>query len=128
MATVYEAKCVLDEDDPNYWIITVPEVPGVITQAKSLKEAKRFAQEATCAVLDVEDEQVEIKLVPQLEGIDLDLDKLADLRAESFKIQNELAELSRKTVGELTEAGLTRKDAAELLGISANRVQQLLTT
>src|SRR5262249_47885978 len=52
----------VERDEAGYWIATVPEVPGVVTQAKRLENLAGRASEATAVMLDVEESEFELVL------------------------------------------------------------------
>lgn len=120
-------RIVLERDESGAWIATVPSVPGCHSYGRSLVEARRRVQEALALWVD-----------------DADSAELAD----DVRIPREAVAAVRRSVGareKLTSAreaaavatmdaierivtglGLGVRDAAYLLGLSHQRVQQLV--
>lgn len=109
------------------WVFQCEEFPGAISESRRLADAYRLMPEAISFVADVEPSDVEIDLELQLPG-DL-MNELTNARSavrELEKIQAETAALSRSAVRRLVESGLTGTDTATMLGVSPQRVSQLL--
>jgi hypothetical protein len=106
----------------------VPEIPGCLTQGRSLAEGRRrirealalFIDEKLAATLDLVDDvrlprstgavvKQAAKLRPQLD----------ELQAEAIKATSAAAKLL------VRKSGLSVRDAADLLGVSHQRIQQL---
>ena len=117
---------VLSRDESGAWIADVPSVPGCHTYGRSIHEAIARTREALA--LWVED-AASAELVP-------DIKIAADLRAAArsgirARTKAEAAQTAaRRAIADaaqrLTSAGLSRRDAATLLGVSHQRIQQLL--
>ena len=119
-------RVVLERDESGAWIATVPSVPGCHTYGRSLVEARRRIDEALALwVGDAETAEMveDLRLPPEM---------LAAVR-RSVSAREKLAS-ARELAGSATEAaarglvdaGLGVRDAAYLLGLSHQRVQQLL--
>ena len=118
------------EKDPEsgWWVVTVPSVPGCLTQGRSLAEGRRRIREALALFVD---EKVAEKAVlvddvrlPRVPGA---LVKKAT--AARARIEQAQAEAIRTTDAAarslVRQLGLSVRDAAELLGVSHQRVQQM---
>ncbi len=109
-----------------YWVLTVPEVPGVFSQARNLAEVEPMIRDALSLGLEVE---------PNSFGVDVDValpsDELAELRnirvarIEAARLQRETADRAKALVARLESEGLSRRDISEVLGVSQQRVSQL---
>lgn len=112
---------------PGIWIFQCREFPGAISQSKRLRDAVPLMTEAIAFVAQIDPEAVEIVVVPQLPH-DLDSEVRAAKEAvrDLQEQQATAAQLSRRAARRLREAGLTGSDAAVVLGISPQRVSQLL--
>jgi predicted RNase H-like HicB family nuclease len=107
------------------WNVRTKGVAGCQTYGRSLRQAQSRIREALALWLD--STPTELKIRDQFPGA---LAAVADdvVRARSAA-QRAGAKAQRQTVEAvkaLTELGLSRRDAAELLGLSHQRVHQLL--
>lgn len=119
-------RVVLERDGTGAWIAIVPSVPGCHTYGRSLIEARRRIREALALWVD---DAVTAELIDDAR---LPPDAVAAVR-RSITARRKLAS-ARDAAGSATteaarslvEAGLGVRDAAYLLGLSHQRVQQLL--
>lgn len=111
------------EDDA--WNVHVKGLDGCQTYGRSLRQAQARIREALAVWLDCEPDTFTVRdeLPPSFASI-ADSVARARQRAEDAgtRAQRETVEAVRR----LTDLGLSRRDAAELLGLSHQRVQQLL--
>lgn len=124
MATKYQATAVKDGD---WWFIEVPEV-GAYGQAPSLAKAPDVAREVTALWLDVDPSEVEVTVTAQPDPETAEAMARADaLAAEAATLKSKAAELRAATVLRyVNEQHVTRREAAAALGMSMQRVQQLV--
>lgn len=114
--------------DSGFWILDVPELRAV-GQARTLASAGDTARELVALWLDVPIDQVHVVL--DYGRIDREAVELA---AEARSEQARAEQLSRGAAKRLRQAarrlvqtdGLSRRDAATVLGVTFGRVQQLL--
>jgi predicted RNase H-like HicB family nuclease len=129
MATKYTV--VYEQDETGSWCGHLAELPGVLTQGRSIRQVRARIREALWAWTD------DRKLADAAELVD-DIRVPAPIRKSVRKAQRDrsAAEQAQATASEslrdaakrLTEeAGLSVRDAAELLGVSHQRVQQLVS-
>lgn len=112
-----------------WWMVRVPEISG-ITQARRLSEAPRMARELVAATLDVPlgeaDVVVTIDDVGPMTGIQERLTRIADARERAAELDRtagkEIAELAK----ELSRADIPLRDVGAVLGVSHQRVHQLV--
>jgi predicted RNase H-like HicB family nuclease len=118
-----------DKDaDSGWWVVTVPEIPGCLTQGRSLAEGRRRIREALALFIDeklaatvdlVDDVRLPRStgaVVKQAATVRAQLD---ELQAEAIKATSAAAKLL------VRKSGLSVRDAADLLGVSYQRIQQL---
>jgi predicted RNase H-like HicB family nuclease len=121
MSEKYTAMAVRDG---RWWAVSVPALRGVHTQGRDLDDAQKMAREAAALWLGVDASEVEIEL--HVEGADDALDEVSAAREAREKAaaaeQATLANAATKLVG----LGMSQRDAAQLLGLSHQRVSQLL--
>ena len=96
-------------------------------QASSLSVGKKLARERIAAETGVPVSAVEVVLAPKL-PIDVGAEVAAarDAAAELAALQTSVAARSRQIAGRLRELGLSNADVAVVLGVSEQRVSQLL--
>jgi len=120
-------------DDNGTWLVEVLSRPdsepiGVYTHGRTLAKAEANAREALAAWFDVEDEQSfvllpDIRLEPALISRAVE----AKARREELRIaEAEAVQLTTEVVTELARTGLSTRDIAYIVGISFQRVQQIL--
>jgi predicted RNase H-like HicB family nuclease len=123
----YQVRCWRDE--AGWWIIEVPEVPGVTSEARRLDQVAAMAADAIAVALDTDPASVTVEVCPQLDPRRREL-------VEHFAHDSQAAEDARgaaaqaaaqvrSDVAALIGTGLTAREVAHLLGISPQRVSQL---
>ena len=119
-------RVVLERDESGAWIARIPSVPGCHSHGRSLVEARRRVREALS--LWVEDSD-SAELV---DDVRLPRDALAAVRRSSrsrARLAEVRSEASTATADAVTrlvdDLGLGVRDAAYLLGVSFQRVQQV---
>jgi predicted RNase H-like HicB family nuclease len=121
-----------ERDDDGWWVVTIDGKPGgvnCVTQGRSLKQARSRIREALALCLDDAKAAKEASLEEHIEigrAVQTRLKRLADKRERLEKLRIEASHETREAAKILTEQGLSMRDAAELLGVSFQRVQQLL--
>ena len=111
----------------SWWAIDVPELPGVYSQARRLDRVESMARDAIALFLDVDPATLDIRVETILSSdLRRDVDAVGRLRAESDRLQAESSGALRHLTHELLGRGLSVRDAAVILGISHQRVSQLV--
>jgi predicted RNase H-like HicB family nuclease len=120
----YVAVYERDADD-DAWNVHIQGLDGCQTYGRSLRQAQSRIREALALWLDRDPQQLVIRdeLPPALSAV---ADNVASARREAERAGTKAQEETSKAVKRLTDLGLSRRDAAELLGLSHQRVQQLL--
>lgn len=119
-----------EKDVAGWWIVTVPEVPGCRTQGRSLAESRKRIREALA--LFVEDTVAkraelldDIRLPPGTTAV---VRQAASARAQLDAVQAKAIKATAVAARALTrKLGLSVRDAADMLGVSHQRVQQLVS-
>ena len=120
-------KAVIERDESGAWIVKIPELRGCHSCRRSLDEARRRIRQALGLWVDDAQEVVideEIRL-PAAARIALRRAKRARERADREHDAAQL-ETERTARALLDDMGIGMRDAGELLGISHQRVQQLV--
>ena len=118
---------VFELDESGAWIVSVPSIPGCHTYGRSLAQARRRLREALGLWIE-RPESVQLEEDVRLPtGAKQALRRTAAARskadAERERAQQATAEVARFLVQDLQ---LGMRDAGELLGVSFQRVHQLL--
>lgn len=120
----YVAVYQRDEHD-DAWNVHIKGVPGCQTYGRSLRQAQSRIREALALWLDVDAASLTVRdQVPA--AVRAVADGVAKARRTADRAGAEARQRTVHAVKQLTELGLSRRDAAELLGLSHQRVQQLL--
>jgi predicted RNase H-like HicB family nuclease len=106
-------------DETGWWIITVPGVPGAISQVKRLSQVREDAAEV-----------VEIQTGTQVDPTELKVDwfihgTAGEVAAQARATRDQVDRLTRSAVRELRRSGFSLRDTGELTGISFQGAQQI---
>jgi predicted RNase H-like HicB family nuclease len=110
-----------DPEDASYWLADVVGAAGAHTFGRSLSEAKRHAVEVVALWYELEPDRFDIDW-------DVRLGKLAQpVKQAKAAMAHAEADRERRdaAVRALSEAGVSYRDIAELLGLSHQRVAQI---
>jgi hypothetical protein len=124
-ARSYQAVATRSGD---WWAVTIPQLPGAFSQCKRLDQVQAMAREVIALMLDcdpadVGDVEVDVHLPDQL------TDDLAALRRSerlADDARQAAAHAQRRAAEQLRTAGLSVRDIGRLLGVSHQRVSQIL--
>jgi hypothetical protein len=110
------------------WELEVPGVPGALSMVRRLEQAQEHAREAIAFVLGVPVDSFEVELEAQLpDDWDNAITEARELKALAERAVVAAASVSRRTAAQLHQgAGLSVRDVGFLMGISPQRVSQLL--
>lgn len=116
------------ERSGNWWAFSIPDIPGAFGQAKRLDQVRTEARDVVAMMLEVDEDsfglELDVKLDPETEHM---LSEAKNARAQLEKFQSIAAERSRKAAERLrSNTGLSTRDIGSLLGISFQRVSQVL--
>lgn len=111
--------------DADAWNVRIEGLEGCQTYGRSLRQAQSRIIEALAVWLDREPDALTVRhqLPAEFAGV---ADRVSRARAEAERAGTKAQQQTAEAARTLTERGLSRRDAAELLGISHQRVQQLL--
>jgi predicted RNase H-like HicB family nuclease len=125
MAEMKTYTAVIERDEAEgVWNAHLAEADGVFTFGRSLDAARTYIQEAAALWFDVD----EVPLRYRIEiGPDGDLvDSAREARVRATEATDHANQATRQAATILTKNGYSRRDVAYLLGISYQRVQQIL--
>ena len=117
-----------EKDETGWWVATVKEVRGCHTQGRTIDQARRRIREALGLFIDHADEAElidDVALPPNARTL---LRRVQTTRRraeeEATKLQISTAEAAKVLT---KDVGVSMRDAGELLGLSHQRIHQLLT-
>ena len=126
--------------DDRWWMITVPELDGYVgvdgainlsdtTQARRLADVPGEAVDFICTVTDSAPSEVEVNISISIDDIDVtaEAEKVARNRELAERHAATAAEESRRLARSLAAHGVTVRDVGEVLGVSFQRAQQLIS-
>lgn len=122
---LYQVKAIRSG---GWWALSVDELPGAHSQSRTLRHATEAATEAIALLEDVDPATVSVVVTPVLHP---DVEQVViDSRrkvSEAQEAQQNAAALSREAARMLLDKeGLSQRDAADVLGVSFQRVNQLV--
>lgn len=116
-----------ERDESGAWIATVPRVPGCHTYGRSIDEARRRAREALgLFVPDAGSAEIvdDVRLPAGARALLRKVQKAREAaRAEHARANRTASDAAKTLAGTL---GLSVRDTGQLLGLSHQRVHQLL--
>src|SRR6266542_4230663 len=114
------------ERGDRYWLVRVHEVDRW-TQARHLREVEEMARDLVAVMLEVDPNSFQLEVTYELpDSVQRHLAEADRLRRQSDAAKSAAAAESRAAARELVESGLPLRDAAQLLGVSYQRVHQLI--
>ena len=124
--TRYTVEAVRSGD---WWAITVPDLRGVFSQARRLNQVEPTAREAIAMMLDIDESQVgpiDVQVQPPDEVVGL-LDELHHSVSVAEEASAAAARARCEAAKLLRDAGFPMRDIGQLLGVSHQRVSQILS-
>lgn len=127
--------------DDRWWMIAIPELDGHqtasgainvgdTTQARRLSEVATQARDFICTVTDSAPSEVDMAITITVDGIAVT--EKADRIVADRRLAEEHAaaatERARELARELADRGVPVRDVGEVLGVSFQRAQQLITS
>lgn len=110
-----------DPDDQTAWLVNVAGTPGAHTFGRSLAEAKRHGIEVVALWFEIEPEAFDIHWDIKLGELARPVKQARDAMAHAEEDRRRRDDAVRA----LTDAGVSYRDIAELLGLSHQRVAQI---
>ena len=112
------------------WIAEVPGPDGFTVTARRLDQCKDMVVERIKTLADQKGNkevcEVVVKVEAELPGIICDLETAKVKMQEAQRLQDEASAEIRAVVSRMRDEGLTMRDIAVLLGVSPQRVAQLI--
>jgi hypothetical protein len=109
-----------------WWVAEVVD-QGIATQARRLDLLDAAVRDLLVAWLDVPANSFDVEIDPEVPKVAAGpLKRARKLRNDADRLQGEAAGATREAATALLGAGLTLRDAGALLGVSYQRVAQLI--
>jgi predicted RNase H-like HicB family nuclease len=120
-------RAIFERDAEGWWVASVPSVPGCHTQGRTLAQARERLKEALAVSVEGEGVPELTEQVRLPRNVELILRSFRTRRANAETAFVRANEVTRKAAVVLTgKWGVSLRDAADLLGLSHQRVAQLL--
>jgi hypothetical protein len=111
----------------SWWALDVEGLRGVHTQVRRIDQAEEMVRDAIAGVRDITPNSFEILLAPEVPAaLRTMLDEATKARSQAAEAQDAAAQLTRDAARRLVDEGLTVRDAGVLLGVSHQRIAQLV--
>ncbi len=118
---------VTAERSGKWWSLQCVEVPGAISQVAKLDQAADTIREAIAFVAEVPEDSIEIDVQPVIPRLVRNaLDAAVEARTEAARLTFRAATDVRRAAALLHDDKLTNREIGVVLGISHQRVNQLL--
>lgn len=121
-------KAIVTRDD-RWWMVHVPEIGG-LTQARRLGEAKAMACSLIAVTLDIPTDSFEVEVEVEKVGSVQVAERAARLRAAretATRIEREVQSDTESLARDLASQGVPLRDIGDILGVSYQRVHQLVS-
>jgi len=116
-----------ERDQSRQWIVTVPSVKGCHTYGRTIEQARRRIREALGLFVD-DAAQAELVDDVRLPEVTAELAKVKQARTLAARHQAHAAAKTRHAARVLTRnLRLSVRDAGRVLGVSHQRIQQLVS-
>lgn len=120
----YDAHC---EWDGYNWVATVDDLPGAVTQAKRLDLLPARIAEVITLMRGKPTSPDAVDLHYNLDGMTAtEVEEIRRLREELEGLQHKLLACQPRAIRHLRDHGFTLRDIGKLVGVSYQRVGQLL--
>jgi len=109
-----------------WWALEVPDLPGVFSQAKRLERADEAAREAIAVMLDIDPASVAVDVVPILSAEEKAVVAEVAKAQKAARVAADAERQAMQKAAAVLTRDLSQRDAGRVLGVSFQRVSQLL--
>ena len=110
-----------------WWALSVDGMPGVHSQVRILAKAESSIKEAIALVHGWDLDEFAVVVNPELpDGVLSQVIESRQMVADAERRQQEAAHASREAAKALLASGLSQRDVAHVMGVSFQRVNQLV--
>jgi len=119
---------IYERDEVGWWVTRIREVPGCVTQGRTIEQARRRIREALSLFIGPAAEKVNLVSKVALPVVIRRKIELANASRKRAEVEGAVARERTIEVAKLLAAeGLSARDTGELLGVTRQRAHQLLT-
>jgi predicted RNase H-like HicB family nuclease len=129
--TTYDVDARRDGDT---WLAEVPALPGAHTWGRSLAGLRRAVREVITLMADLPDSAVDdesafdVRWRFHLSGrLGEEVAEATELRGQLRDMEHTARDATARAARDLHDHGVSYRDSAEILGVSYQRIQQLVT-
>ncbi|MGH3544695.1 MAG: hypothetical protein ACRDPW_02005 [Mycobacteriales bacterium] len=97
-----------------------------VTQSHTLTSADEMVRDYVSVERDLDPDSFKVVIVPKVNGLEREAEQVRCQVVDLEQAQRRIAVRSRELAGRLKKVGLTGADTAVVLGVSPQRVSQLL--
>lgn len=125
--------------DGKWWMIDVPELDGLtrpdgttnvssLTQARHYSEIEQQARDFICTAADVAPSTIDLDLHITVDGLDViaTAEKIAADRKAAADAEARALSTAKETAKKLRAAGVSLSDIGSVIGVSLQRVSQIV--
>ncbi len=120
---------IVCERSGKWWAVSVPDLPGVYTQARRLDQVSAMAREALALFLNVDSSQIQVEIddivISQLDEAKTELATAQEEEADARAVHKRAQKRKQHAVEILLDEGLSQRDAGKVLGLSHQRISQM---
>lgn len=125
MTSPYVARATHSD---GWWSAEI-DVPGmlVFTEARRLDRLEEMARDAVATALNIAKEDVDITVDVHVDSeTDAAIKRARELTTQAARIVQEAGTLNRRIARQLKAQGLSARDSGHIMGLSPQRISQLL--
>jgi predicted RNase H-like HicB family nuclease len=111
--------------ESDVWLVHIKSIPGCHTYGRTLRQAEARIQEALALWLDRDPEGLEVSSAWPTDLVEI-ASEVSRVRHDATECAQRAGTTTARAAKKLERMGLSRRDTADVLGISHQRVQQLL--
>ena len=116
----------LCEREAEGWSVEVPDFKNLHLSAKRLDKVEALVKAAAKNYGITDNCDVVIKVIASMPGLICDMEAAQEKMKQAAKLQEEASQEIRNVVKQMRDQGLTMRDIAVLLGVTPQRVAQLV--
>jgi len=114
------------EREGPWWVITVPDL-DIVTQARRIDQIEHMARDLIAIWLEVDPDSFDVDITVHVpDAWRAEAEGVRQARAEAKRMEAQATERARAAARRLRAQGLPVRDVGAVLGVSPQRVSQLL--
>jgi len=119
-------KAIFERDESGSWLARIPSVRGCHSYGRTLEQARARLREALGLWIDRPEDVVIEETIRLPADLRTAIERSRRTRERAEREQNNAQTQTRAAAEALVDEGVSLRDAGELLGLSHQRVQQLV--